>query len=1213
MEAVGLAASLGQLIEITAKTIKYLNSVKEASKERATLFQEASSLLPLLVSLQAQINAAKQSEPWFDDIKLLGVENGPLDQLCEALVQLTRKLKPKQGINKAARAIIWPFDKAYCEGVLHKIERVKSSIVPALQAATFKLAQAIKADTAGINKQVGAVVDGIAAIQLDGDLEKRQETLDWFSPLNFFKTQQDIFARREEGTGQWLIDSPTFQSWLSGSDRTLCCPGIPGAGKTILASFVVDFLRTKQRKSSGSVGVAAIYCNFKEREMQTSLTLLAGACAQLIQDSMQPLPDALKYLHNRHEPSGTRPSSEEIRRVFDDVVRSCNNIYIVVDAVDECSEEVRNTLVPALKALPDNVRILITTRPIHEITHLFPSSPKLEIRATDTDLTKYISSRIANNSRLARHVHGHLTLEHDICTLIKAKADGMFLAAKLLVDILSTKTSVQKLKKALKDLPSTLDGLYDDALHRIDSQSQDDRELAEKALRWVAYAFRPLSIPMVRQAVAIDSEETDYDPEAMPAIDLILDVCSGLLIVDEEANVVRLVHYTAQDYFNASADSRIPGPHAAIAGECLTYLEYDTFQKRSDSASSAEEQGSSAPGSKKQGFASNFDEDSAKRSNASPNSESFASTSVEEGSTRGSEKRGFASNFKESSFDAQGFASIAQEYSHFTHSPYPLLGYASTFWALHAKASPSGLKSELNIQIRQFLENDPCVVLMGTALYGISWSEDLLPGLESCKGYGIAAFFGLCDSLHYLLPRVDNIDAPIGWRGFCALQAAAHNNQTAAIEILLTFGANIECAEHYKDTPLLTAIKNHSVAAATTLVHRGADVMAQDLIVVEDLNDDEPIALVSWREPRPFLECLLKAGAQIQEHLIFGRNRLMSSIIENEDIETAQWLFDHATLCPRQLPIFSPAFCIAVDFGSVEIVELLLDRGANINSHRFRDNAPLHLAFDSRSPKRYDLIKLLVDRGINLDAVNDWGNRTALQRAVFEHQDDLAYSMLHHGASTSNRDNGGNTALHLAIYRDNPRIVLALLQHGADADIQDEDGMTAVHVASATGRWRILDELIKRHVAVDTQCKYTVALTYSEPDSSPRNTYDLHFALNIHCGSAVRGKLLQLAALQSPNLFHLWETSAEAKMVEWRVFPDGMTALDIAMLRNDQDTIRLLKPPFDSIEVIVAQSIDQPLCELPQVLSIEELLGELKSNFQVKQDAIDRVSKILKA
>lgn len=52
------------------------------------------------------------------------------------------------------------------------------------------------------------------------------EILHWFSPLNFFKTQQDIFARREGDTGQWITQSRDFLDWFAGPKHTLCCAGI---------------------------------------------------------------------------------------------------------------------------------------------------------------------------------------------------------------------------------------------------------------------------------------------------------------------------------------------------------------------------------------------------------------------------------------------------------------------------------------------------------------------------------------------------------------------------------------------------------------------------------------------------------------------------------------------------------------------------------------------------------------------------------------------------------------------------------------------------------------------------------------------------------------------------------------------------------------------------------------------------------------------------
>jgi hypothetical protein len=46
---------------------------------------------------------------------------------------------------------------------------------------------------------------------------------------------------------EWLLDSDEFQTCLDTDKQTLFCPGIPGAGKTILSSIVVDYLMLSSR------------------------------------------------------------------------------------------------------------------------------------------------------------------------------------------------------------------------------------------------------------------------------------------------------------------------------------------------------------------------------------------------------------------------------------------------------------------------------------------------------------------------------------------------------------------------------------------------------------------------------------------------------------------------------------------------------------------------------------------------------------------------------------------------------------------------------------------------------------------------------------------------------------------------------------------------------------------------------------------------------
>ncbi|KAL8841013.1 MAG: hypothetical protein Q9176_003585 [Flavoplaca citrina] len=444
MEALGVAASLGQLIEFTLKTMKYLNSVKNASKERTRLLREAPSLLSLLVSLKTYIDD-QQSETWSDGIKLLALKDGPTDQLREALKQLTERLKAKKGLQGMARSMIWTLDKDYCEDLLLKIDRAKSTIGLALHGDTLyaepesqdeiqadvmsysKLAQAIKADTAAIghiNKEVITVSESLERLHTQEDSKHRQKILEWFSPLNFSMTQQDLFKSREDGTGQWLIDSPTFQDWFSGEHHTLCCTGIPGAGKSTLASVIVDFLGKVQTKAT-STGVAVIYCEFKERQMQTPENVLAGACVQLAQQSSGPLPKALVDIYESHSKLRTRPNCAEVLKILDEVVHDFNTVYLVIDALDESSEQNRNILLKQTKALSGKIRLLVTTRHVDDIVNRFRNCPRIDIRATDADLTKYISSRVSTENRLKRILRDHPPLGNQLCKRITAKADGM--------------------------------------------------------------------------------------------------------------------------------------------------------------------------------------------------------------------------------------------------------------------------------------------------------------------------------------------------------------------------------------------------------------------------------------------------------------------------------------------------------------------------------------------------------------------------------------------------------------------------------------------------------------------------------------------------------------------------------------------------------------------------------------------------------------------
>jgi Cdc6-like AAA superfamily ATPase len=139
-----------------------------------------------------------------------------------------------------------------------------------------------------------------------------------------------------EGTGQWLLDSNEFRCWCDQSGQTLYCPGIPGAGKTMMTSIVVEHL-SKSFQNNASMGIAYLYCSYQRQQEQTSTELLACLLKQLVQENPT-MPDSMKELDKRHKDKRTRRSFDEISKALHSVIASSSysRVFILIDALDEC-------------------------------------------------------------------------------------------------------------------------------------------------------------------------------------------------------------------------------------------------------------------------------------------------------------------------------------------------------------------------------------------------------------------------------------------------------------------------------------------------------------------------------------------------------------------------------------------------------------------------------------------------------------------------------------------------------------------------------------------------------------------------------------------------------------------------------------------------------------------------------------------------------------
>jgi Cdc6-like AAA superfamily ATPase len=268
---------------------------------------------------------------------------------------------------------------------------------------------------------------GMRQIKAGLDKIEESEILNWLTPFDYGSQQSDYLERRQPGTGQWLLDSKEFRHWIGTENQTLFCPGIPGAGKTILTSMVIDSLIIRCQHYPGSK-FAYIYCNFRRQHEQRIIDLLSSLLKQLLQvQTESSLPNNIRELYNHHRAHRLRPSREELFEALESVVALGKRVYFVIDALDECQTQdgCQQTLISYLFTLQERygVNIFATSRFITGISYRFESAKSLEIRASEYDIKRYLENSMKN---LRAFIQEDEKLRDEIKLRISKAADGMY-------------------------------------------------------------------------------------------------------------------------------------------------------------------------------------------------------------------------------------------------------------------------------------------------------------------------------------------------------------------------------------------------------------------------------------------------------------------------------------------------------------------------------------------------------------------------------------------------------------------------------------------------------------------------------------------------------------------------------------------------------------------------------------------------------------------
>jgi cytohesin len=345
-----------------------------------------------------------------------------------------------------------------------------------------------------------------------------------------------------------------------------------------------------------------------------------------------------------------------------------------------------------------------------------------------------------------------------------------------------------------------------------------------------------------------------------------------------------------------------------------------------------------------------------------------------------------------------------------------------------------------------------------------------------------AAWAGEKEIAAYLISQGADVNARHAEGGSTPLHYAVLTNHPEVVEVLLDHGADLKALYKTSQTALHLAAASGYARCATLLIAHGADVNARDetgatplseaswtgeaemvrLLIAKGANANDvnpqtgttPLHAAASRGYREVAKVLIDAGARADVRDKSGATPLYLAL-QFQRMDVVDLLVRDATgnLPKPQSVDVKAVLRDEVMRGQTNVVSMLLDRMPPLGSTT--------LLHDAALKGHVDIMELLLSHGAEVNSLNAQG-ATALHDAALAGQRAAADALLKHGANINARDSeSGATPLHQAASWGRRSVVELLLARHADPGIKDKNGRTALDLAVANGQQEVA-EVLKR-------------------------------------------------------------------------------------------------------------------------------------------------------
>ncbi|KAK2792588.1 hypothetical protein FQN52_003093 [Onygenales sp. PD_12] len=1011
--AAGVISVISLVYQITQTMVRFGFDWREAPDDVKSFLAQLQALKTVLAETRANITLSTEFADAFQDQNR---ESSLLSQLGDAapdttdtkvlLLECQQKLQDLlKDLNKrgsrlqAGRDIpIWERFKA-----AFMAKNLRSS-VENLHRQCQILNNLVMIDTAVLAAATyNEVKETRAENQIWQRSERSRRILSWLAETDYGARLSDYLSQRQEGTGGWILNKDELKRWMESDGKcTLFCPGLPGAGKTVMASIIIDELYRQFHKDD-NIGITFYFCDFHSSDERKAEHMLASLLKQLLHKDAS-LPPAVEDLYFTYESKGTRPSAKELASALGSVFGRYSRVFIVVDALDEWQTP-NDPLDPILKTifrLQDqyNVNLLATSRFIPEITVQFEKCLSFEIHASDSDVEEYLREHM---SQLPTFVRANATLQGEIIGGITKAVDGIFLLAHLHLNSLIGKVSPKAIRTALKKLPSgsdAYDAAYQGIMKRVENQLPDQVKLAKRVLSWIVCARRPLKQTELLHALAVEPQEHEFDKSNLSDVSTIISPCAGLVTVDEKSSIIRLIHYTTQEYLDRTQAYWFPMAHVDIATTCLAYLSFDVFASRKHERS--------------EGYETLleycFYNYSARNWGHHARDHSVKESLIME----------FLRDDSKVSASAKQLG-IPLDVVTLDESSLPPASSASSVLKGVFLAAHFGLDSLL----KTVLDNNS------------SYSR-----LRDSKGRTplcYAAGSGHRSVVELLLEKGAELNH-FDKKGYSPLLRAAAMGHTETAKLMLEKGADPNTKTELNYTPLLLAAKEGHASMLEALLEKNADPNLKNRCGETSLST----AVLGNR--REIVKILLGHGAFPNSKGLCGQTALYHAIGKGDEA-MVKLLLEHGA-DPNQNDNFGQTcFYRAAALNNVAMANLLMQNGAD---PQLAAGGGTTLLFTAANKGHNGIVKLLLTSGVEPDT-KDTNGRTPLSMAVASGHEEVIKLLLEKGADPKVGDKMGQTPLSLSAKGGHDAVFKLFLECGVEIETIDVKGRTPLSEAARSG------------------------------------------------------------------------------------------------------------------------------------------------------------------